>query len=338
MSGIWRIHMPLFSVVIPVYNVEKYLSQCIESVLEQTYTDFELILVDDGSPDSCGKICDAYAEKDSRIRVIHKENGGVSSARLAGAETAVGTYISCVDGDDWVGEKYLECFAECIREYHSEIVCCGFVESYSGKFVENLFPIPSGEYDKIRIKAEVFPMLIEREDCVYFPNNIAGKAVLRELYLPQQMKVDNRIKVGEDSAVTKPCVYRAHSISILPDCLYYYRQNPTSITKNKKAFDMDDPMRIGKHFESQINMTEDDFQSQVYRNVVHLLFNAVTSQFNRKESFRVIVEDIKRYLQEPYYTNAINRCRFRGNWKGSLAKAALKHQWYGLMWLYCHIK
>lgn len=99
---------PKISVIVPVYKVEKYLPECIESVLAQTFTDFELILVDDGSPDNCGAICDAYAARDPRIRVFHKQNGGVSSARNLGLDHARGEWIAFVDSDDSVGEKYLE--------------------------------------------------------------------------------------------------------------------------------------------------------------------------------------------------------------------------------------
>lgn len=99
---------PLISVIVPVYKVERYLPRCIESILKQTYTNFELILVDDGTPDRSGMICDRYAEKDSRIRVIHKENGGVSTARNAGIDAAKGEWITFVDADDWVSNDYIE--------------------------------------------------------------------------------------------------------------------------------------------------------------------------------------------------------------------------------------
>lgn len=98
----------VFSVIIPVYNTEKYLSRCIESVLKQTYTNFELLLIEDGSPDNCGEICDCYARLDSRIKVFHKSNGGVSSARNMGLDNAKGNYICFIDSDDYVGERYLE--------------------------------------------------------------------------------------------------------------------------------------------------------------------------------------------------------------------------------------
>ena len=99
--------MPAVSVIVPVYNVEKYLRRCIDSILAQTFTDFELILVDDGSPDNCGAICDEYAARDARVRVIHKENGGVSSARNAGLDAATGEYVAFVDGDDYCEPSFL---------------------------------------------------------------------------------------------------------------------------------------------------------------------------------------------------------------------------------------
>ncbi|OUQ56652.1 hypothetical protein B5E58_10530, partial [Tyzzerella sp. An114] len=90
------------SVIVPIYNVEKYLNRCVDSIINQTYKNLEIILVDDGSPDNCGKICDEYAKKDNRIKVVHKENGGVSSARNVGLNIATGDYIGFVDGDDWI--------------------------------------------------------------------------------------------------------------------------------------------------------------------------------------------------------------------------------------------
>lgn len=121
---------PTISVIIPVYNAEKYLRRCIDSVLSQTFTDFELLLIDDGSKDKSGAICDEYAAKDSRVRVFHKENGGVSSARNMGLDNACGNYIAFVDADDWIdGNMYYEMFAA-INESKSDIVCCDYLYEY----------------------------------------------------------------------------------------------------------------------------------------------------------------------------------------------------------------
>ena len=98
--------VPLFSIIIPIYNVEKYLVQCIESVLNQDYDDYELILVDDGSPDNCGEICDSYLNKNSNIRVIHKKNGGISDARNTGLKEAKGDYVIFIDSDDYICDNH----------------------------------------------------------------------------------------------------------------------------------------------------------------------------------------------------------------------------------------
>lgn len=114
--------MPTISVIVPVYNVEKYLPRCIDSILSQTFTDFEMILVDDSSPDNCGAICEEYAEKDSRIWVIHKSNGGVSSARNAGLDVCKGKYVTFIDSDDYIGTDWLESLYRELKENEADVV------------------------------------------------------------------------------------------------------------------------------------------------------------------------------------------------------------------------
>ena len=109
--------MPEISVIVPVYKVEKYLDRCIESIVNQTYPEFELILVDDGSPDNCPALCDAWAERDGRIRVIHKKNGGLSSARNAGMDVMCGKYVCFIDSDDWIELNFLEVLRSLFEKY-----------------------------------------------------------------------------------------------------------------------------------------------------------------------------------------------------------------------------
>lgn len=124
--------MPKISVIVPVYNVEQYLHRCIDSILAQTFADFELILVDDGSPDNCGAICDEYAVKDSRVVVIHQENGGISAARNAGIDWAFANsdseWLNFIDSDDWVHPQYLELLYSACREYGTDIAVCQYQE------------------------------------------------------------------------------------------------------------------------------------------------------------------------------------------------------------------
>ena len=123
----------LISVIVPVYKVEKYIHRCVDSILTQTFTDFELILVDDGSPDNCGIICDEYALKDNRIHVIHKENGGLSDARNAGIDWAFensnSEWLTFIDSDDWVHPKYFEAMVRAAQIYRTEIAICNYLEA-----------------------------------------------------------------------------------------------------------------------------------------------------------------------------------------------------------------
>ena len=150
-----------FSVIVPVYKVEKYLENCINSALNQTFEDFELILVDDGSPDGCPEICESFKEKDNRVKVIHKPNGGLASARRAGIKIAEGDYILNLDSDDMIEKDTLECAYKIIKDTGSDIV------SFSYRWVKNgqTFNVTNdgineGFYDKEGIKTHIYPRLL----------------------------------------------------------------------------------------------------------------------------------------------------------------------------------
>ncbi len=129
--------MPKISVIVPIYKVEEYLPRCVDSILAQTFTDFELWLVDDGSPDKCGEICDEYAKRDSRIRVIHKQNGGLSDARNAALDKATGEYISFIDSDDWVAPDFLESLYGALTRNNADLAICNIM-----KVVGDSEPVP----------------------------------------------------------------------------------------------------------------------------------------------------------------------------------------------------
>ena len=128
----------LVSIIIPVYKVEKYLPNCIESILRQTFKDFELILVDDGSPDNCGEICEEYAQKDSRIKVVHQPNGGLSAARNSGIDIAKGDYLTFIDSDDFVFPHYLEILVKLCQENDADMSVCSSVRCSSNDSLTDL--------------------------------------------------------------------------------------------------------------------------------------------------------------------------------------------------------
>lgn len=327
---------PLFSVIVPVYKTEKYLEQCVQSIIAQSFKDFELILVDDGSPDKCPEICDDYRRIDERIHVIHKTNGGLVSARKAGLTKATGRYIVCVDSDDWVSHNYLQLCAEVIDQYNPDIICCGSIWHYDSSGKETFHPITPKEklYLRDDIEKNIFPQLIESVSGQYFQPNIWSKVFVCDLYKTYQLAVDDKIKIGEDLACVKPCIFASHSLYLMPQCLYFYRQNMSSMTKSKTTFDPDVPRLIGQHLEKYIDMELFDFQEQVYRNVVHNLFNVCVSQFNSKENLQIIKDEIRRIIDVPYYQRAISMCKYKKNWKGMLALNALKKKYLYLMYLY----
>lgn len=149
------------SVIVPVYNTEKYLRRCIDSILAQTFTNFELLLIDDGSEDTSGKICDEYAKKDARVRVFHKENCGVSSARNLGLENACGSYITFVDADDWIDERMYEEMLAVISETKCDIVCCDYLYEYENGNCLYANTLPSSVYqDREKILCDCLKCLI----------------------------------------------------------------------------------------------------------------------------------------------------------------------------------
>ena len=330
------IFMVKFSVIVPIYKVEQYLESCIDSVLSQSYKHFELFLIDDGSPDKCGVICDQYAQDDVRITVIHQKNGGVIKARRTGIDMAKGDYIVCIDGDDWVQPNYFENLAHAIEQYNADIVCCGYMWGTENNLHSNKLNVRHGYYTRFDIENEIFPQLIESEQGKYFPPMIWAKAIKSSIFKARQIDYHGKLKsiVGEDHALIKPCIYAAQSCVILEDCLYNYRVNPTSVTHHKSVFSKEGPILIGQHFERLIDMNAFDFQDQVYRNVVHNVFNVVMSQFNRSESYQNIKNEIKEYLKKPYIQNAIRNCRYKKNIKGTLALLTLKYKLYFLIKIY----
>ncbi len=213
------------SVIVPVYNVEKYLSRCVGSILEQTFTDFELILVDDGSPDKSGELCDKYAKKDSRIKVIHKENGGVSSARNAGLDIAQGKYITFVDSDDWVAKNYLESLFVAIRKNNSDISICGLEKRDVSKWLVSL---ETRSFDITEISSEEFISLFDKEvfcgPCVKFFDN--------EIIKKNNLRFKPIIRFGEDAIFVREYLSHCKKICIEDKQIYFYNKlNEKSSTK-----------------------------------------------------------------------------------------------------------
>jgi glycosyltransferase involved in cell wall biosynthesis len=225
-----------FSVIVPVYKVEKYLPGCIESVLKQTFSDFELILVDDGSPDCCPQICDDYKEKDGRIKVVHKQNGGLASARRAGIKVAEGDYVFNLDSDDLIETDTLECAYKIIKNTNCEMV------SFSYRWVKNGLTVDvtndgldEGFYDENDIKRCIYPKLLMDKNMGHVSYYLSGKAIKRELLTPHQLGVSEKISLGEDLCCVIPCYLHAKSVYISKKTAYLYTVREDSLSKEFNA-------------------------------------------------------------------------------------------------------
>ena len=213
--------MPLISVIVPVYKVEPYLRRCVDSLLAQSFSDLELILVDDGSPDNCGAICDEYAAQDGRVHVIHKENGGLSSARNAGIDWAFqnsdSRWLAFVDSDDWVHPQYLELLYRAATENSVSVSACGVQK------LQNEQPEPPVTEP---------PTVMDWEDLLVDRGWLAviacNKLYARELFKTLRYPVG---KLHEDEFLTYKLLFGAKRTVWIPAALYYYFQNPDSITE-----------------------------------------------------------------------------------------------------------
>lgn len=315
-----------FSIIVPIYNIEKYLNKCINSVLAQSFYDFELILVDDGSTDSSAKICDKYAKQDSRITVIHKNNGGLVSARKAGVNIARGEYIIHVDGDDWIDSSTLMSINTELCKKSVDIVCFGFIEVSNNERIKKRINLKAGIYNREDMKREIFPYLIEDAKGRYFIHSAWGKAYRRELVKKYQRLVDDDICMSEDAALTVPCINAASTISIMSNCLYYYNcLNNDSITRKRKALTWEWPNQLKRHYMQFDFLKVPFFLKQIYRNEVHNLFNVAVSQYNKEESYSEISKSIKEKLNDPIYAVSIREARF-SSLMGIVCELAIRYR------------
>lgn len=219
------------SVIIPIYKVEKYLQNCVDSVINQTYSNLEIILVNDGSPDNCGNICDEYAKKDTRIKVIHKENGGLSSARNSGLEVATGEWITFVDSDDYLKQDFIECLTS-LSEHNYDVGICLPQVFYDNKVAK--------DYRLLNTKKIVMNGIEALEIMLYqkqFDTSAWGKIYKRDLWKDIRFPVG---KLYEDISTIYKVLLKSENIIYTNEKKYMYLQRKDSIMGRRfKVKDMD---------------------------------------------------------------------------------------------------
>ena len=284
---------PVISVIIPVYNTEKYLRCCIDSVLAQTYKDFELLLIDDGSTDSSGAICDEYAEKDTRVRVFHKENGGVSSARNLGLDNARGNWIMFVDGDDWIAPNTLIQILCKADETNADVVIVDFEFACPNK--KDLYTASTWNDDKT---TSLNHYIISVWNCIW------GNIAKRSLYAKNQLFCPQGVTYCEDFHLMVRLCYYAKKVVNIHQPFYYYRQQEASVMHNlNKKTELDEQwvyQDIIRFFKEQ--GVYDDYRKSMCWRMLKTMQEMVLDKSTWK-AFREMVPEKKHYIWDCPYIN-----------------------------------
>lgn len=287
--------MPKLSVIVPIYNAQETLRKCVDSILAQTYTDLEVVLVDDGSTDNSLAICNEYAERDSRVVVYHKENAGLVAARKSGLQQASGEYIGFVDSDDFVDADMYEVLMSAAQRDGSDIAIGGIILDYPTESKVAYNALPEGFYDAERMKAEVYPQFLAHSGFVRFgiiPGvvvKVFRKAVL-ERALPM---VSDAVKMGEDSAITSFAIYNAASISVVKHTAYHYIQGDNSMIR---SFNPNRLQNICTLYDCISTIDDADYQAQLNVYIAYVLYGVLAECVQRsgydKKTLRKALRDI----------------------------------------------
>lgn len=285
-------NFPLITVIVPCYKVEKYLSKCIESVIAQTYQNLEIILVDDGSPDNCGKICDEYADKDSRIKVIHKPNGGLSDARNDAIDVAKGEFLTFVDSDDTISEGHIDELYRLVEKYDCKLSICQWQTFREGhKLVIDQKPAKEICYQTPQeaVKAMFYQEEFDNAACV----KLYHKSLFDEIRFPKGL-------LFEDDYTVYQLLFKSNKVAYSNRITYYYLLRSDSIegaTFSKKK--MDSALEVLRSLEDEhwdlISQVLPAYRSRYLSFCMHLLLKAPSSYanidvlWNKIKEFRVPV-------------------------------------------------
>ena len=304
--------MPKLSVIVPVYNTEKYLRECIDSILAQTFTDFELLLVDDGSTDGSGAICDEYAGKDLRVQVIHQENSGVTRARKTGAVHSKGIYLTYVDSDDWIDPDGYRDMMSHIEKCRADIgIFAMTLERKQPEVISNR--IAPGFFSKEMLLNAVYPYMLfdYSQNCSGLIMSLCNKIIRRELLLNAITVIPDSLTYGEDAIAGYLSILNASSVYICNQPFYHYRDNPVSISHadpaimKKRVLDLDREMRC------YLSGGDIDLSSQINGHIT-----------------RHTVELVRNDLIYPVERPFVERCRMARNFcEQPQIVSALKKAW-----------
>jgi len=325
---------PLVSVIIPVYRVEQYLHRCVDSVLAQTLKEIEVILVDDGSPDGCPRICDEYARQDPRVRVIHQRNGGLSSARNAGIHIATGTYIGFVDSDDYVARWMYARMLEMAVEHDVDFVMTDYIRVCDNVLYHKTINLADGYYDKSKIRQVIYPNLVMGKNLEYGPFRSVCRCLYRKNFINYNMLCfDTDVRYAEDHIFNIRVGFYAGSLYYIKDLApYFYCQHQGTITTsyNPDAWDVSlhSLQKLHKYIQ---DVSDYDFSRQLNLYVIYYACHSLSKLSLVKMHFEQRYREVKRIVCSDELVEAFHRLRLPAlPWKFYLSILLLK---YRQVWL-----
>lgn len=321
---------PIISILVPVYNTEKYLRACLDSILAQTFIDFEAVLVDDGSTDNSGDICDEYAAKDSRFVVIHKKNEGVTKARVTAFEYSKGGYITFIDSDDYVANNYLEKLYEPVNKYQAEMVGCQFYLDFESKRIPVILPV-KGLFESEQIKT-----LITQQ---YLFNKQTGDSgmtiflctkLIKRDYVLDGLNAGSGLWWGEDQIASFYIISRIKSLFVLSDCLYYYVKHEGQATQVYKSSLWDNQLNTYERYKEidKEGLLKDQLPLRTWK--YSIMINLNVKMPTTITNYSEFCKEMKRIDKNEAWIDLFNRMSIGYGWKNDIKFWILKLKLYRL--------
>ena len=335
--------MPYFSLILPVYNVEKYVKRCVNSLLRQEYTDYEIILVDDGSADSSGSICDKLADKNNNIFAYHKENGGLSDARNYGMDRAKGNYILFIDSDDWVDEKLLISLHNHLNKSNVDILKFGFQKMQEGNYKNTFFSYFNiGVYDRRQIEETILPYTIGPKRLFCYEQN-ACKSVWSHVYSLNFLRENNIRFVSEREILNEDYLFNLHtllyakSLEVTHYILYYYDYREGSLSKRYITNEFERKLKLHREYKLLLerNGLFERYETPYYSECVDGFYACISNEcccWN--ETSKYAVQNIKKILNCKECEISLLKCkRSNMNLKGKVIYWLMRLKFAYLMYI-----
>lgn len=321
----------LISVIVPVYNVEKYLERCLDSIVNQTYKNLEVLLVNDGSKDASLNICEEYALKDQRIKVISQENKGAAAARNTGINNAVGEYITFVDSDDYIDLNMYEEMMEINNQYNCDVVMCDCYKEKDNLREVFTHPIRPGFYDKDMLYKEYFPSLL-MTNSVDYPATISNWLLLikRNIINDNELRYKEGMRFSEDLLFGSQVMYYANNFYYMKEkCYYHYMFNPTSVTKTFYQDKWILMKQLHTFIEEFFLSKEDyDFQRQVDLSLLYIVYHCINNVKNSNLSKEEKNNRITKLLNDTKVKEMFKRIKINSleiSWKLKIKTIIIKY-------------